>query len=171
MSAGRTAAVADVYRAGVAIIGTGCVVRFEAVRRAGCTCSCTALGHIAVTRRSTAHGAAGLEGIGRTAGARPRAGLRYVTGTRCRTTHRARVTRWMLARHSAAIALVQGTGVAIIRARCPRSLLGIRRATGARPVAALGHVAVSRRRTADRASVARRMGAGRTAAVADVFRA
>src|SRR5437016_1339199 len=52
-----------------------------------------------------------------------------------------------------------------------RRLEVVSRAAGARPVATLGHVAVSRRRTADRARVARRMGACRTAAVANVFRA
>src|SRR5438477_121760 len=75
----------------------------------------------------------------------------------------------MLAGHIAPITLINRAGVAIIRARRPGGLLSIRRAAGARPVATLGHIAVSGRCTADRARVARRMGACCTAAVADVF--
>src|SRR5437763_874571 len=77
----------------------------------------------------------------------------------------------MLAGHIGPIALINRAGVAITGTCRTAGRLVIGWAAGARPVATLGHIAVSRRRTADRARVARRMGACRTAAVADVFRA
>src|SRR5205809_670249 len=77
----------------------------------------------------------------------------------------------MLAGHIGPIALINRAGVAITGTCRTAGRLRVSRTAGARPVATLGYVAVSRRCTADRARVARRMGACRTAAVADVFRA
>src|SRR6266568_6376067 len=77
----------------------------------------------------------------------------------------------MLAGHIDPITLINRARVTITGTCRTAGRLSISRAAGARPVATLGHVAVSRRRTADRAGVARRMGAYCTAAVANVFRA
>src|SRR5207249_1223967 len=134
----------------------------EAIGWAGVAHPITALGEVANLGCRAAHSRA--LGIGRTGGTGTRARLRRVTRTGRSTAHRTRIARWMLAGITRAIALVKGTGVAITGTCRTAGRLSVSRAVGARPVATLGHIAVSRRRTADRARVARRMGACRTAA-------
>src|SRR5207253_8797664 len=55
--------------------------------------------------------------ISRTVDTRARAGLRQVAHPRRRTTRRARVPSWVLARIARAVALVEGAGVAVGGAR------------------------------------------------------
>src|SRR5438876_7718220 len=84
MGAGRTAAVANVFRADVAIIRTGCVVRFEAVRWTGRTCPCTALGYITDPGCGAALHRGGLEAVSWAVVTHPITALGEVTGSDCR---------------------------------------------------------------------------------------
>src|SRR5439155_1523689 len=96
------------------------------------------------------------------------AALGEVALARRRAAHGARVPRRVLAGHVGAVALVQGAGVGVGRAGGAGRLLDVRRAGGGGAGAALGDVALARRRAAHRARVPRRVRAGVGAAVAPV---
>src|SRR5439155_490866 len=120
MRAGRARAVADVSRADVAIVG--------------------------------ARGPVRLEGVGRAGGAGAGAGLGDVALARRRPARRARVPRRVRAGGGAdgAVAHVGGAGVAVVRAGRARRLDGVGRTRRAGAGTAVGHVALVRRRAADR---------------------
>src|SRR5439155_271307 len=109
-----------------------------------------------------------LLGVRRAGGAGPRAALGDIAFARRRAAHGAAVPRRVLTGHVGAIALVQGAGVGVRRTGGRRRLLGVRRAGGAGAGAALGDVALARRRAAHRARVPRRVLAGGVRAVAGI---
>src|SRR5207249_3839136 len=162
------------------------------------------LRHVALAASRSAHVAAGLEHVGRAAGARPRAHLVGITDVaRAHAAGRPRVPRRVLTRDARAVALVERAGVAVGGARRPRSLLrvggagrpvawavlrqvtfpcrrpaldtrgfkAVGRAGRARAGAGRGHVARTRRRTARRSRVPRRVLTRDARAVALVERA
>src|SRR5206468_853312 len=188
--AGHVRAVALIEGARVGVRRAGGPRRLLGVRRAGGAGPRAALGDIAFARRRAAHGAAvprrvlaghvgaialvqgagvgvrrtggrrRLLGVRRAGGADTVAGLRQVAFARRRAAHRAGVPRRVRAGRAAAVADVARADVAVVGARCPVRLEGVGRAGGARAGAALGDVALARRRPAHRARVPRRVLAG-----------
>src|SRR5205814_7086289 len=111
--------------------GRGATLRARGARRVRGTGGARAgagLGHVAGARRGAAHGGGGLEDIRGTGRTRAVADLGHVARPRRRPTHRAGVPRRMLAGIARAVALVEGAGVAVGRARSPRRSLRIGRA-------------------------------------------
>src|SRR5207247_4041874 len=91
------------------------------------------------------------EAVGRAVRAHAGTGLGGIAGPRRRPAHRARVTGRVLARIAAAVALIERARIAVVGARGPTRLLGIRRTRGARARAGLRYVAHARGRAAYRA--------------------
>src|SRR5205823_3566895 len=98
-----------------------------------------------------ARGPGRLLGVGRTGGAGAGAALGDVALARGRAAHRARVPGRMRARRARTVAHVGGAHVAVVRAGRAARLEDVGRAGGAGAGAALGQVALARRRAADRA--------------------
>src|SRR5207249_4441426 len=109
------------------------------------------LRRVALARRGAADRARGLEGVGRTDGARARAALVHVTHPGRCAAHRPGVPRRVLAGVAAAVALIECARVAVGGARRPPRCLRVGRAVGSVPRAVLGGIALARRGTALRA--------------------
>src|SRR5438876_961866 len=171
MLAGHIDPITLVNRARVAITGTCRTAGRLSICRTVGAIPWTELCFIAFPCCRLALGAGGCKAISRTGRTCARARLGHIALARRHAADCTCPPGRMLAGHIGPIALVNRTGVAITGTCRATGLLVINRTAGARPVATLGHVAVSRRRTAGRTGVARRMGAYCTAAVADVFRA
>src|SRR5436309_2653146 len=168
MRARRARAAAHVGGAGIAVVRTGRAVRLENVAGTGGAASGAALGNVTFASGRATHGArvarrvlagvadavalveragvgvrrAGgpvrLLGVGRAARARPVAALGHVAFAPDRAADGARIARRVLADGAGAVALVQGAGVAIVRAgraRVPRGVLA-----GRGPDRAIAHV-------------------------------
>src|SRR5206468_20849 len=116
MRARRARAAAQVGGAGVALVRAGRGARLEDVGRTGGAGAGTSLGRVTLARRRAAHRACGQEAVGRAGRARAGAGLGDVAHVRGRTADGARVPSRVLADGAGAVALVQGAGVAIVRA-------------------------------------------------------
>src|SRR5438552_10692410 len=156
----RARAVADVARAGVAVVGARGPVRLEGAGRAAGAGVGARLGPVARPRGGAAHRAGvpgrvragvraavaliqgarvgvgragragGLLDVGRAGGARAGAVLGDVALPRRGAAHGARVPGGMRARGTRAVAHVGGAGVAVVRARGPVRLEDVRRAGG-----------------------------------------
>src|SRR5207245_2036312 len=163
-------AVARVGGARIAVLRARGPVRLLRVGRTVGRVARAALGDVALPRRYTTGGARGLEEVGRAATATARAGLGDVARAGRRTADGPRIARVVDARRGAdrAVARVGGADVAVVRARRPGRLDQVGRAARARAGAGLAEVALVRRRTADRARVARRVLAADVRAVARV---
>src|SRR5439155_790391 len=135
----------------------------EGVGGAVVTRAVAGLGDAAVARRRTADAARGLLRIGRAGRARPRAGLGRVAGPGRGSTLRPRVARRVLAGVGAPVALIERARVAVVGARGPARLLGIRRTRGPGARAVLRHVALAGRRAAARARRLEALGRARIA--------
>src|SRR5262249_46456989 len=77
-----------------------------------------------------------------------------------RAAHRADVAGGVRAERARAVALIDGTGIAVVGARGPRRLSRVGGTRRARAVARVGEIALPRRRATHPASVAGRMLAG-----------
>src|SRR5204862_231647 len=106
------------------------------------------LGDIAVTGCRAAH--VGALRVRRAARARPVAELVDVADARRRAAERARVPGIVLTGVVHAVAEIGRADVPVVRARRPAPDLVLPRTGGARPRAALGHVALARGPAADR---------------------
>src|SRR5439155_9296970 len=133
---------------------------------AACARPRAGLGGVADPGRGATPDVWGQKGVGRAGGARARAGLGHVARAGRSAAHGAPVPHGVLAGHVGAVALIQGAGVRVRRTGAPRRLLGVHRAGGAGPRAALGEVALARRGSAHGAPVPRRVLAGHVGAVA-----
>src|SRR5439155_323198 len=100
----------------------------------------------------------GLEDIGRAVVGDAVAAFRDVARARRRPAHRARVARRVLAGIAAAVALIERARIAVVGARGPTRLLGIRRTPGTRARAGFRQVAHAGRRTAHGAGGLERIG-------------
>src|SRR5207245_4163416 len=96
--------------------------------------------------------------IRRPGGTGPRAGLRDVARPGRWAAHRARVARRVLARIAAAVALIERARIAVVGARGPTRLLGVRGTRGTRARAGLRQVARAGRRAAHGAGGLERIG-------------
>src|SRR5207245_965372 len=107
-----------------------------------------ALGHVADAGRRAAHAARRLLGVSRAARARAVAALGHVAGPRRRAAHRAGMAGRVLARVARAVAGVGRARIAVVGARRPARLFGVRRTRGTRARTGLRQVARAHGRAA-----------------------
>src|SRR5438874_558244 len=147
--AGVARSVALIGGARVPVVGTRRARRCLGIRRAVRAVPRAALRRVALAARRPTHGGRRLEGVGGTGRARPRTVLVDVTAARRRAADRAGVPRRVLAGVVRPVALIRAARVAVVGARRPGRLLGVRRARRTRAGAVLRRIALAPRRAAD----------------------